>query len=64
MFSPEVLMCVREYIANNPVKAGLVQSPAEYEYSFACLRYELDDVPQGLRPSRYLDLVGTSKDVP
>ena len=41
----------RRYIHENPVKRGLVISPAEYPYGSSCGKYELDDVPQRLKPT-------------
>src|SRR5437879_3675005 len=37
---------VREYIRQNPVKAGYVSEPADYVYGSASGRYEIDDLPQ------------------
>jgi putative transposase len=42
---------VREYIAENPVKHGLAITAAGYEYSSASGQFDLDDVPQGLKPN-------------
>jgi len=55
---------VREYIARNPVKRGLVLTTAEYIYSSANGGFELDDVPQGLKPRHSWCPIGTSEDVP
>jgi putative transposase len=41
---------VCEYIAQNPVKRKLTLTAAEYVYSSASSRFELDEVPQGLKP--------------
>jgi putative transposase len=38
------------YIHNNPVKKRLCERPGEYPYSSAHAGYELDAVPQGLKP--------------
>jgi|SRR5579859_2555407 len=38
----------REYIHNNPVKAGLVKTPSEYPYSSAFPGMELDPAPPAL----------------
>jgi putative transposase len=54
IYDPEHLSRVREYIGQNPVRLGLAQSAAEYPYSSACRRFELDEVPQGLKPSSFL----------
>ncbi len=40
----------REYIHMNPVKRGLVSVAAEYVYSSAHPGFELDSIPQRLRP--------------
>jgi REP-associated tyrosine transposase len=40
----------RNYIRQNPVKAGLVRVAEEYPYSSANSRWELDEVPQRLKP--------------
>ena len=40
------------YIHENPVKRGLCQKADDYAYSSADPRYDLDGVPQGLKPSR------------
>jgi len=47
---PEALARVLEYIANNPVKRGLAKAPSEYAYSSSHASFELDAVPQGLKP--------------
>ena len=38
------------YIHLNPVRAGLCSRPDEHEYSSAHSGFELDDVPQRLKP--------------
>jgi putative transposase len=38
------------YIANNPVKARLVESVEQYPYSSANGRFEVDAFPRGLKP--------------
>jgi len=43
----------RRYIVMNPVKARLCSAPEEYPYSSACGRFELDEVPQRLKPVPY-----------
>ena len=58
------LRCVHEYIAQNPVKRRLARSATEYPYSSSCGRFELDDTPQGLKPSNILLPVGTPEGVP
>jgi len=39
-----------EYIRNNPVARHLVEDPVRYPYSSAYPGFELDPVPQGLKP--------------
>ncbi len=41
----------REYIRMNPVQAHLAEAPEEYPYSSAHGGFELDPVPQGLKPA-------------
>ena len=48
---------VREYIAQNPVKLGLAITSARYEYSSASSEFDLDEIPQGLKP-KILDAIG------
>ena len=38
------------YLENNPVKRGLCQTPAAFPYSSASGKFELDPVPQWLKP--------------
>lgn len=38
------------YIRENPVKKGLCEQASDYAYSSACPGFELDEVPQGLKP--------------
>jgi putative transposase len=64
IYDPEHLSRVQEYIAQNPAKRGLVLSAKQYAYSSAGGRFELDDVPQGLKPSSFLLPVGTPEGVP
>jgi len=56
IYEPEALARVREYIANNPVKLGLAKTPAEYPYSSSHESFELDDLPQGLKPLEIMRL--------
>jgi putative transposase len=52
----------REYIAQNPVKAGLVDSPEKYPY---CLTYLAKRKKQrGLKPDKLPTSGGTTKVVP
>jgi len=41
----------RAYIHQNPVKAHLAATPQEFPFSSASGRFELDDVPQWLKPT-------------
>jgi putative transposase len=40
----------REYIYQNPVKARLVARPEDYRFSSATGAYNLDEIPQRLKP--------------
>jgi len=40
----------KEYIAQNPVKRRLAPVTSEYPYSPSCPGFEVDAVPQGLKP--------------
>jgi len=40
----------RDYIHQNPCKAGLASQPQSYPYSSAFLGFELDPIPQWLKP--------------
>ncbi len=40
----------RQYIHMNPVRAGFVNAPDKYPYSSAHGGFQLDDVPQWLKP--------------
>ena len=64
IYDSEPLSRVQEYIARNPVKRRLSLSVTEYPYSSACGRFELDEVPQGLKPPSFLLPVGTPEGVP
>jgi len=44
----------RQYIHLNPVRAKLCANPSGYRWSSANPRYELDDVPQRLKPCELL----------
>ena len=43
-----------EYIQKNPIKRKLVNLPSEFPWSSASGKYELDEVPQGLKPLKEL----------
>jgi len=38
------------YIQQNPVVAGLVVNPSDWVWGSASQRYNLDQIPQGLKP--------------
>jgi len=52
------------YIRQNPVRKRLCERPEEYPYSSASGRFELDCVPQGLKPSSSGELYGAPKGAP
>ena len=52
------------YVEQNPVKRRLVRIASEYPWSSACGRYELDDIPQGLKPLIALGTDGMAKAMP
>ena len=53
------------YIANNPVKAGLVECAEQYPYCSASGQFELDAFPRGLKPyNSLLASVGAAKAAP
>jgi putative transposase len=55
----------RAYIANNPVKARLVERTEEYLYSSANCSFEIDAFPQGLKPQiSSLASIGAAKAAP
>jgi putative transposase len=39
-----------QYLANNPVKKGLVVESGEYSWSSASGKFRMDEIPQGLKP--------------
>ena len=41
----------RQYIRFNPVKARLAETPEAYPYSSAFTGFQLDPIPQGLKPN-------------
>jgi len=51
----------REYIENNPVKAGLASSPEEFEYGSACLKKRKH---AGAKAQKSARLNGTTEVVP
>ena len=42
---------IRNYVAQNPVRRGLVQVASDYSYSSRGCKCRLDEVPGGLKPS-------------
>jgi putative transposase len=53
-----------EYIRDNPVRRGLASSPEQFLYSSANPRFELDPMPQGLKPFAVLHHDGMAKAMP
>jgi len=47
----------REYIHHNPVRRALASSPEKFPYSSANPKFQLDPVPQGLKPLIEEDLI-------
>jgi hypothetical protein len=64
IYDSEHFMRVMDYIAQNPVRRRLAQSADAYPYSSFHPGFELDEVPQGLKPGNVLLPTGTSEDVP
>ena len=63
--SSEAAERIARYIVENPVRAGWVQTPADYLYCSANPGFVLDDLPQGLKaPNQLGNIIGTSEDVP
>ena len=52
------------YIHNNPVKERLCEHPQDFPYSSAHPGFELDSVPQGLKPQSKVDDGGAAKAAP
>jgi len=50
VLSPESYIEHRKYIHQNPVKEGLAQRAEEFPFSSAFPGFELDEIPQGLKP--------------
>jgi putative transposase len=44
---------MRQYIHNNPVKRGLVGEAGQFPHSSVHEGFELDEVPQGLKPASF-----------
>lgn len=51
----EAFARMRQYIHNNPVKKGLVSEADQFTHSSAHDGFELDEVPQGLKPLVFMD---------
>ncbi len=51
----------RAYIWNNPVKARLEERPEEWAFCSASEKYQLDSVPQGLKPPEERRLIVGAK---
>jgi putative transposase len=54
----------RHYIWQNPIKESLSKTASQYVYGSASGRYELDPVPQGLKPLPLAKAGGTAEAVP
>jgi putative transposase len=54
----------RQYIRNNPVARHLVSRAEDFTYSSASPGYELDAVPQGLKPISILVSSGMAEAMP
>ena len=52
------------YIHFNPVRAGLCSQPEQYGYSSAHASFELDDVPQRLKPETRTAACGAAEAAP
>jgi putative transposase len=55
---------ISEYIRNNPVTKHLVLLASEFPYSSAHEGFQLDPMPQGLKPRINAGRIGTAKAVP
>jgi hypothetical protein len=52
------------YARQNPVRKHLCERPENYLYSSANPRFQLDEVPQGLKPASMAERDGAPKDAP
>jgi len=52
------------YVHNNPVKERLCERPDQYPYSSAHFGFELDAVPQGLKPPSIAAPIGAPEGAP
>ena len=50
----------RQYVYRNPVKRGLSPTPEEYAYSSANPRFEMDTMPQWLKPGLKASIIEAS----
>jgi putative transposase len=58
-------LCVHvAYVRGNPVRKHLCERPEDYPYSSASGRFELDQVPQGLKPESSVDSDGAAEAAP
>jgi putative transposase len=64
VWNPQQYERSREYIHNNPVKRRLVSESGLYPYSSAHSGYDVDPVPQGLKPISFQDMIGTAEAMP
>jgi putative transposase len=62
--SAEAVPGIRAYIQSNPVKRFLAQAPPDYQYSSAHPGYELDALPQRLKPRLESLASGIAKAMP
>jgi putative transposase len=54
----------RQYIARNPVKAGLADHERDYPYSSVSGRYVMDTYPRGLKPTSEQTSIGAAQAAP
>jgi len=60
----EAFLRTSEYIRNNPVRRHIVLKPEEFEYSSAYAGFDLDPIPQGLKPISKLVSSGMTEVMP
>jgi putative transposase len=60
----EAFQRIAEYIRNNPVRRHLVTEAAEFPHSSAHTGFELDPLPQGLKPIEIRVTDGMAKAMP
>jgi hypothetical protein len=53
-----------DYIRQNPVRKKLCERAEEYPYSSAAISFELDPVPQGLKPTHVDSSYGAPEGAP